>query len=179
MQWRIFIPALCVSLLGWGCNTAQNLPVTNPIRPVTTVLTPPVYNRVLRAIVTPPLGWVPDPLKQSARHRHQVWVSPTGDTAYGIIYFNLPLPCGDDLALWGFLQEMKKVEGEARLLSKQNDYSGLRFVAEGGLYTIRAKLQVDGFHGWVIYAGTLRSRPVNPPELDIAQKARESTRLGP
>ena len=129
--------------------------------------------------MTPPEGWKPDPLKQSANHRHQVWLSPTGDTAYGVISFDLPLPVGLNLALWGFLAEMKKTEGEAHLLQKQEDDSlpGMRFMAEGGRYTIRCKMQVSGLHGWVVYAGTLRSEPINERELKLAEFARENTRV--
>ncbi len=142
-------------------------------------LTPPVTDELLKATVVPPLGWKPDPVKQTEKHRHQVWLSPTGQTAYGIIYFDLPLPVGADLALWGFLKEMKNTEGEANLLFKKTDQAlpGLRFAAEGGLYTVRCKMQVDGFHGWIVYAGTLRSKPINADELKNAELARDQTRV--
>jgi hypothetical protein len=142
-------------------------------------LTPPVTDEVLRAAVTPPLGWKPEPLKQSDKHRHRVWLSSTGNTAFGVIYFDLPLPIGADLALWGFLKEMKNTEGEANLIFKTKDDSipGLRFIAEGGPYRIRCKLQVDGFHGWVVYAGTLRAKPINQAELRCAELAREQTHV--
>src|SRR4051812_33331385 len=65
-----------------------------------------------------PVGWRAEPLKSSATHAHQVWLSPSGHTAYGIIRFKLPLPVGHDLALFGFLQNMKLSEGEATLISK-------------------------------------------------------------
>jgi hypothetical protein len=134
----------------------------------------------VNAMVAIPPNWHPDPLKSSAEHTHQVWISPSGHTAYGVIYFKLPLPVGTDLALWGFLNQMKKSEGEATLLSKQYDpkIDGLRFVAEGGLYTVRTTLFTEGFHGWAIYAGTLRKFPVNAEELREAERAREATRIG-
>jgi hypothetical protein len=142
-------------------------------------LTPPVTDELLKATVVPPVGWTPDPVKQTEKHRHEVWLSPTRQTAYGVIYFDLPLPVGVDLALWGFLKEMKSTEGEANLIFKKTDQSlpGIRFAAEGGLYTVRCKLQVDGFHGWIVYAGTLRSKPINNEELKSAELARDHTRV--
>ena len=62
------------------------------------------------------------------------WLSPSGRTAYGVIYFSLPLPVGHDLTLWGFLDEMRHSEGEATLVSKQWDENlrGLRRFLEIG-----------------------------------------------
>lgn len=134
----------------------------------------------LMAVCDPPVGWRPEPLKSSANHEHQVWVSPSGRTAYGVIHFILPLPVGDELALWGFLRQMKASEGSANLLSKQRDpnLSGLRFVAEGGIYRIRAYLVVRGWEGWAVYAGTLMRQPEERGELDLALAARERTHIG-
>jgi hypothetical protein len=180
---RIVIPTLLACVV---CGCCHQVPPP-PRHPTTTAillaiasgLTPPVTDDVLKATVAPPIGWKPDPLKTSPKHRHKVWLSPTGDTAYGVIYFDLPLPVGVDLALWGFLKEMKQTEGEANLILKRNDEAlpGMRFVAEGGQYTIRCKLQVDGFHGWIVYAGTLRNRPINTAELKTAELARDQTRV--
>ena len=105
------------------------------------------------------------------------WLSPTGRTAYGVIHFSLPLPVGHELALWGFLREMRRSEGEAQLLSKGWDAnSGLmRFVAQGGLYLVRSNLFVTGRQGWVCYAGTLKKEPIEPDELALAEIAREHT----
>ena len=74
---------------------------------------------------------------------------------------------------------MKRTEGKATLIKKENDPNlpGLRFVAEGGLYRVRSNLIVDGFNGWVVYAATRVNAAVDPVELDIAEKARESTRV--
>lgn len=129
---------------------------------------------------TPPIGWRVEPLKSSARHRHQVWLSPTGKTAYGVIHFTLPFPLGSDLVLWAFLREMRKSEGEAVLLHKVRDpeLPGIRFVAEGGLYRMRANLQVRGSQAWAVYAGTLRRETILPDELDLAERAREQTQIG-
>jgi hypothetical protein len=138
------------------------------------------YIESVDAKARPPAGWKPDPLKSSNDHAHQVWISPTGHTAYGIIRFNLPLPIGHDWALWGFLQNMKKSEGEADLLAKQWDENlqGLRFVAEGGMYLIRANLFVRGTTGWAVYAGTLRKEKIEIDELKLAEQAREFTICG-
>jgi hypothetical protein len=136
---------------------------------------------VLAARCVPPLDWKPDPLKQSSTHTHEVWISPTGRTAYGVIYFHLPLPVGPDLALWGFLNQMRATEGQATLLGKKWDANlgALRFVAEGGQYTVRTNLFVHGFSGWAVYAGTLRAWPVDQAELELAERAREDTVVGP
>src|SRR5687768_15902774 len=48
----------------------------------------------VQAVVVPPAGWTPEPLKASNRHTHQVWISPTGNTAYGVIRMRLPIPVG-------------------------------------------------------------------------------------
>jgi hypothetical protein len=76
---------------------------------------------------------------------------------------------------------MKATEGEATLIEKKWDpnLNALRFVAEGGQYTVRTNLFVRGFVGWAIYAGTLRAYPVNQAELELARRAREDTAEGP
>ena len=139
----------------------------------------PRANLDVMALVMPPRGWRADLLKSTAKHKHQVWVSPTGDTAYGVIHFQMPLPVGNGLALMGFISQMKDTEGDATLVSQENDdkLPGIRFVAEGGRYRIRTNLITNGFEGWAIYAGTLRGRPDNDAELPLAQKAREQTKI--
>ncbi|MEA2710863.1 MAG: hypothetical protein QOF78_3464 [Phycisphaerales bacterium] len=132
----------------------------------------------LDALVVPPHDWTPEPFKNSLRHTHEVWVSPGGGAAYGVIHFTLPLPVGEEIALRGFLAEMKRAEGEATLLSKNRDGDRLRFVAEGGKYRIRGILLTNGFYGWAVYAGSLRSRPVAVDDLALAVQARENTALG-
>ena len=109
----------------------------------------------LSALCDPPIGWPAAPLKRNSLHVHETWVSPGGASAYGVIHFFLPLPVGYDLALWGFLDQMKRTEGEANLLSKSWDSPArlLRFEAEGGQYHIRAMME----------------------ELDLAVRARELT----
>ena len=176
-------PVICVlgmlalGLLG-GCCTTRVRPA---LESTDKDLSGPTAVLAVQAICRPPLGWKPDPLKQSSVHTHQVWISPSGRTAYGVIYFHLPVPVGHDLALWGFLNQMRSTEGEAKLIDKVWDpnLNALRFVAEGGRYTVRANLFVDGFVGWAVYAGTLRAYPVNQLELELAQRAREDTAIGP
>ena len=140
----------------------------------------PLADPLLHAAVVPPIGWRPDPPKVSADSRHQVWISPGKSTAYGVIAFRMPIPAGPTLAYWGVLREMRRVEGEAHELDRRNDAAlpGIRFVVEGGPYTVHANLTTDGLRGWVVYAGTLRRNPVNVAELELAERAREATRVG-
>lgn len=168
----VFAPSLI------GCRaTPAHLPAARADQG----LSAPIFISALQASCAPPVNWKPDPLKQSATHTHQVWISPGGNTAYGVIYFRLPLPVGHELALWGFLNEMRTTEGEATLLEKRWDpnLGALRFVAAGGQYTVRTNLFVRGFTGWAVYAGTLRAFPVNQNELDLAERARQNTVVGP
>ena len=135
----------------------------------------------LEAVVVPPAGWRPDPVKRSRNHAHQAWLSPSGNTAYGVIRINLPLPfIGPDTVLPRFISQMRQTEGEARLLSRANDprLPGVRFVAEGGEYRLRANLTTRGFRAWTVYAGSLRSQPEAVDELRLAEAAREATKIG-
>jgi hypothetical protein len=144
-------------------------------------LTAPEPFEPVEAVVAPPAGWRQEPLKSSAKHNHQVWLSPSGNTAYGIIRFKLPWPVGPETVLrMGFLPEMKRTEGEATLISSERDSSlpGLRFVAEGGKYRLRTNLITRGWKGWAIYAGTLRQNEIVPDELTLAELAREHTSVG-
>ena len=175
---------LLLATVAAGCASAPSSSprVADPPRAQTAAwnrdLNPPTAAPEVDAFVVPPVGWHADPPKVSSRHNHQVWVSPHGGTAYGVIRFTLPLPVGEDLALHGFLAEMKKSEGEATLLSRNRDGQRLRFVAEGGKYRVRGILLTRGFHGWAVYAGTLRSLPVAVDDLALAVQARENTALG-
>lgn len=175
--WRLMLVTVLAALVGCQSSAPQMIAATGPS---TLGLSNPQLVDSVQAMCTPPLGWKPDPLKHSARHDHQVWLSPSGHTAYGVIHFSIPLPVSADFVLPFFLAEMKKSEGEATLLSKEKDPTlpGVRFVAEGGLYKMRGNLIVHGWEGWAIYAGTLRKEEVNPAELDLAQRARDHTRVG-
>lgn len=168
---------LATALAGCQSSARPMVPTTGPSM---TGLSNPLLVDPVDAMCTPPLGWKADPLKHSGRHDHQVWLSPTGHTAYGVIHFSLPLPVNADFVLPFFLREMKKSEGEAILLSKETDPAlpGVKFVAEGGLYKMRSNLIVRGWQGWAIYAGTLRKEAINPAELDLAERARDHTRIG-
>lgn len=149
-------------------------------------LTPPRRNTDVHATVVPPVGWRKDPLKKSGQHTHQVWVSPTGRTAYGVINFHhmLMFLASDQRLLDETLKAMEQSEGEAVLLEQHKDRGlnngagGVRFVAEGGLYKLRANLLRAGSRGWIVYAGTLRDQPVEPAELELAERAREQTQVG-
>ena len=149
-------------------------------QPITAELEAPRYVETLEATVTPPSGWKLDKDKNEAEHSHQVWISPTGKTAFGVILFHMPLPVGHEWALWGFLREMKKNEGTAEVIDKKwdEDLGALRFVAQGGRYTVRTILRVSGFDGLAIYAGTLTGQPVDETELRIAEDARERSFWG-
>lgn len=153
---------------------------TQPTTAPSTQLSSSVANRDVDAYVSPPIGWSPEPLKSSSKHAHALWIAPSGATAYGVIRFTLPFPVGYDLALWGFLREMKRTQGEANLVSKQWDENSraLQFVADGGIYRVRVNLMLDGWHGWAVYAGTRRDREIVPIELEVAEVARDHTAVG-
>lgn len=176
---RRLIPVVILAAALAGCQSAvrQMIAATGPS---TIGLSNPHRVDSVEAMCTPPLGWKPDPLKHSERHDHQVWISPSGHTAYGVIHFSLPLPVSADFVLPFFLKQMKKSEGESILISKEKDPAlpGMRFVAEGGLYKMRSNLIVRGWQGWAIYAGTLRKEEINPAELDLAERARDHTLVG-
>jgi hypothetical protein len=149
-------------------------------------LAQPELNRDVGAQVVPPIGWKPDPIKKSPKHTHQAWISPSGRTAYGVISFQhmLLFLASDKKLIDETLKAMKKTEGEAILLGQQKDPNlnagagGLRFEAEGGLYRLKSNLLRAGSRGWIVYAGTLRDQPVEPEELELAERARERTRVG-
>jgi hypothetical protein len=143
-------------------------------------LTPLELRSDLEALVDPPIGWRADEIKQNARHVHQVWLSPSGKTAYGVILMKLPWPVGPDLLLWGFLDRMKQTEGQAQVLAKQKDEKlpGYRLVLNGDHYCLRCTLIVHDWRAWAVYAGTVRSAPILQSELELAEKARDDTVVG-
>ena len=151
------------------------------------VLTAPVWVAPVRAICPPPVGWSAEPLKVTNLSEHQVWISPTGATAYGVLnvrHVLMPL-ASDERILSEFLDGMRKTEGSADLLEKRADptlaggIGGLRFVARGGRYTVRANLVSRGRYAWIWYAGTLTGKPVDEAELRTAGEARERTVIEP
>jgi hypothetical protein len=177
-QHRLLCGCLLATVLA-GCYGRQ-IARTSPPATLPSDLNPPTPVASVEAIAVVPVGWKAEPLKRSPQHEHQVWISPSGDTAYGIIHVHMPLPLNDELALAGFLVNMGRSEGEAKLLSKQTDprLPGIRFVAEGGRYRLRANLITRDWIAWVIYAGTFREKPVVSSELEQAERAREATIVG-
>jgi hypothetical protein len=138
----------------------------------------PAFDPDLDAIVDPPPGWGIDRADQTTRYVQRVWVSPSGNTSFGVIRFTLPLPVGEDVALLGFLSEMKRTEGDARLIKRFRDPDRddrLTFVAEGGRYRVDGIIVTRGRRGWAIYAGTLRLGPRVLDELELAVHARDNT----
>lgn len=167
-------------LFGVAACCSAPKPVTGQIGLSTAGLSVPFFDPDVNAVCDPPVGWKPQALKTTPNHKDQVWLSPTGDTAYGVIHFRMPFPVGQNLAFIGFLKQMKKTQGEATLLDRRDDPSlpGIRFIAQGGIYVIRANLLAAAWDGWAVYAGTLKSGPILPNELDFAIRAREHTRVG-
>ena len=183
---RRFAAALLLVLAAGGCQsdaraTRHSNAMDGSDALIIPGLTAPARFEAVDAMVVVPPGWRQEPLKSSDRHKHQVWLSPSGSTAYGVIRMKLPLPVGPETVLrMGVMPEMKRTEGEAVLLSsyRDNTLPGVRFVAEGGRYLLRSNLMTRGWRGWVVYAGTLRDQPVNDAELALAELARENTRVG-
>src|SRR5690606_28773469 len=80
-------------LLAWGLAGCRGNVPDRPAQPSlarSLGLAEPALVEPVHAIASPPRGWAAEPLKQSDRHAHQVWMSPTGRTAYGVIHFALP-----------------------------------------------------------------------------------------
>ena len=147
------------------------------------------FEHRVEAFVVPPDGWKMDPPKITTRHAHLAWLSPTKDSAYGVILGHIPwwVPVG--LMTWRtlheetldqFLVNMKRDQGEAVLLGKHWDgeQRRLHFEAEGGLYRIDCLMTVRGYSAWIVYVGRLREHEPNEPELAVARKAREATKVG-
>ena len=170
--------------VGLGCQSKYSdikeyQPATQPL--ADTGLSEPKPVPAVDALTHPPVGWTAEELKTSKDHAHQVWLSPSGKTAYGIIHFGLPLPVPATWILDPFLQEMKKSEGEATLIGsplKDDALPGVRFTVEGGEYKMRINLICKGFRAWAVYAGTRRADEEVPAELEIAERAREKTKVG-
>jgi hypothetical protein len=180
--WIRGLPCILISVFILSGCCAGNGKSAPPLVVVPTTLgsAPAVYNSDVFAICAPPAGWKPDPLKSSPNHTQQVWLSPSGATAYGVIHFKMPLPVGQNMALQGFLDNMKSEQGRATLIERQDDPNlpGIRFVADDKRYRIRTNLIVRGWEGWAIYAGTFVNQPVNAAELQLAERAREQTKVG-
>ena len=192
----MFVPLAALLLLGLGAGCASSRPVdVSSLTPTAAEarhleeagLLPVEWVSVVEAATPIPAGWRAEPLKVQPRSRHQVWISPSGSTAFGVLnvqHFLLPL-ASDHRILDEFLKGMKQSEGEANLLQgpvKDEDLGGglggLRFVAEGGRYKVRAHLVSRGTRAWIVYAGTERGKPFDPEELSRAEEARDRTVVG-
>jgi hypothetical protein len=79
-----------------------------------------------------------------------------------------------------FLAEMRRLEQTATVISREEDAElpGIRFVAEGGIHTVRVNLITHGFRGWAFYAGTYTGEAENKAELELAERAREASSPG-
>jgi len=180
------LPLLILALmLGLACQSKYStLPTFQPATQPAIAATHPTLpqpSAPLRAVVAPPVGWRPDALEDEKDHAHQTWVSPTGKTAYGVIYFGIPLPMPAPWLLGPFVDEMKKREGKAEVLGqpfKDENLPGVRFIVETKQYRMRINLIVRGFRAWAVYAGTRTSMDEAPAELQQAEVAREQTKVG-
>lgn len=128
----------------------------------------------------PPAGWTQKTNSINDRSEHITWLSPTGSSAYGVIFFKLPFPVGHEMAFHrGFLAEMRKREGEPVVLDKHwdDEIGGLRFTVRSPKYQVEAKFFVKGLRGYAVYAGSRADLPTDEAELEAARAARESTRF--
>jgi hypothetical protein len=135
----------------------------------------------VQAVVTPPAGWRLEETKESSDHVHLSWKSPSGKTNFGVIYFSIPLPLPASWIFDQYIDAMRKSEGEATVIEgPANDGSlpGVRFTVETGPYRMRTNLICKGFHGWSVYAGTLRNEQEVAEELALAERARDKTQAG-
>jgi hypothetical protein len=179
-------PILLITLISLlaGCqNKYANIPVYRPAtQPLTnTGLADPQGIEAVKAVVKPPAGWQLDPVKETDGSVHYAWKSPTGKTAFGVIYFGMPLPVPTWMVYPNILEKMKEHEGEANVVTgplKDDNLPGMRFTVDTGDYRMRTNLITKGFSGWMVYAGTLRGDAEIPAELELAEKSREKTRVG-
>jgi hypothetical protein len=178
---------LCLTLLaGVGAGCQSNKPQYPTYQPATqpvsdTGLADSSRMSNVDAVVVPPAGWENEDPKKSEDHVHLSWKSPSGKTNYGVIYFSLPLPFSASWIYNPYLAAMKKSEGEANVIAGPVDdksLPGLRFTVECGDYRMRTNLICKGFHGWAVYAGTLRKEDEVAGELELAERARDKTKVG-
>ncbi len=177
-----FVLAGLIGMIAAGCH--DPVAATPGMFEAVDGLAAPAAVDSVEAICAPPAGWRAEPLKSSERHRHQVWISPSGNTAYGVILMELPnlaVLVGPQVVLErGFLANMKRTEGRADLIGpiiQDDKLDGIRFIAEGGLYLVRGTLMKRGTRAWCVYAGTLLAHRENDEELRAAELARENTAI--
>src|SRR5687767_8498714 len=125
---------LTTAMLVTGCSSASDVNRSRKVVESKVDLSPGMPLESVQAVCAPPTGWQMEPLKKSDRHNHQIWMSPSRKTAYGVIYMKLPFPVGSNMVLNAYLREMKKSEGAAKLVKEEHDpkLPGTRFIAEGG-----------------------------------------------
>lgn len=185
----LFILLLTLVALAPGCSRSTLRPEDQPTSRRIDEIGQGQFKASVEAFVVPPDDWTLEPPKTSDQHTHLVWLSPTGDTAYGAIYLELPgwapvfllsAKSVHNRVLDGVMDAMAADQGEATLLEKEWDGSSERmyYKAEGGLYLIDAVLSVRGHSGWTVYAGKLRERPLNEAEMKTALAARDATQVG-
>lgn len=181
-----FLIVLLPSLLLAGCGAKPSAPAKTLPTTQAALLTEPQYVESVRATCRPPAGWSAEPLKKTKSSEHQIWISPSGDTAYGVLNVRhlLMALASNERILHEFLDGMLKTEGAADLLEKSPDphiaggRGGIRFIARGGTYTVRANLTSTGRNAWVWYAGSQTGKPVREDELRVAEFARDQTVVG-
>jgi hypothetical protein len=172
----LLLATVALLCLAAGCaSRSPQPPRTRLVADTDPALLDAAHDEDLDAVCYPPRGWRPEPLERLPRSVQRVWVSPTGHTAYGVIRIRLPLPLGPDLVLWRFVAELRKREGEGRLVSRERDGDEIDFVAEGAEHRLTARLHTNAWNAWVIYAGVLRDGPIDPQEFPLAQAARDRT----
>jgi hypothetical protein len=183
----LLLTVLTAGGLAAGCSRSTLSDAERPEEGLVADLGTGFFDERVEAFVIPPQGWQLDPPKINDERTHLTWLSPTGDTAYGVVYFQLPLIAAlvpsrrmvHERAVDGYIDAFRADAGDAELLEEAWDAQreAMRLVAEGGPYTVRSILTLRGRSGWSVYAGTLRDEPVNDPELAVAIRAREATRI--
>ena len=174
---------------GSGCagrtNKDYQPALTQPTTAVS-VIAEPTWNESVRSECRPPVGWSHKPAEAQSGSQHELWISPTGATAYGVIVVKhwLMALASNEKILAEFLKNMKASDGKAELVEKTADpelggIGGIRFVAIGQKYTLHANLMSSGNRVWIVYAGTANAMPINPAEYEIAKTARQLTVIEP
>ena len=181
---------LCLALLaGAGCSRTtlreSERPTSRPVQGVGRGY----FEPRVEAFVVPPRGWSLDKDKATDEHTNLTWLSPTRDTAYGVIFARVPgwvpvafIPARSlhETVLNKFMEKMKEDQGEATVVSQQwnDDRDRLEFVARGTTYTLDAYLTVRGYDVWTVYRGTFTGKTASATELELAGKARDATGVG-
>ncbi len=184
-QSTILLCFLGLAMLAGGCARSTLRPDEVPEARLVGGIGEGFFEDRVEAFVVPPDGWRLDPPKGSDQHTHLTWISPSGDTAYGVIYIELPVYAFatkwmHEIAFDRFIDQMRQDQGEAQLHAKRWNGSEkqMEFEVEGGLYRMQAFLSLRGTSGWAVYSGRLRERQINPDEMAIAHRARDATLVG-